>query len=142
MSFQESLRATWIRMRAKKIAGRAEPIQRGAVLSGHAGQYTFTMRFQGESEVVARAREAALASDRPLLLAVSGGLDSMTLLDAMATAAPERIAAVGTFDHASGAHSAQAAAHVRAEARRRGLRVLTGRMPAGADRSNGHEAMW
>ena len=93
-------------------------------------------------DVHERAREAALASDRPLLLAVSGGLDSMSLLDAMAAVAPERIAAVATFDHASGAHSARATAHVRAEAERRGLRVLTGRMPAGADRSNGLEAMW
>jgi tRNA(Ile)-lysidine synthase len=93
-------------------------------------------------DVHERAREAALASDRPLLLAVSGGLDSMSLLDAMAAVAPERIAAVATFDHASGAHSARAAAHVRDEAERRGLRVVTGRMPSGADRSNGLEAMW
>jgi tRNA(Ile)-lysidine synthase TilS/MesJ len=49
-------------------------------------------------EVQLRARDAALASDRPLLLAVSGGLDSMSLLDAMSCAAPERIAAVATFD--------------------------------------------
>ena len=93
-------------------------------------------------DVHERARAAALASDRPLLLAVSGGLDSMSLLDAMAAVAPERIAAVATFDHASGAHSATALAHVRAEAERRGLRVVTGRMPADADRSNGLEAMW
>jgi tRNA(Ile)-lysidine synthase len=111
-------------------------------LSRLAGQYTLTMPFHAESEVVVRAREAALASDSPLLLAVSGGLDSMTLLDAMAAGAPERIAAVATFDHASGAHSAEAAAHVGAEARRRGLPVLRGRMPAGADQSNGREAMW
>ncbi|HKP14819.1 MAG TPA: tRNA lysidine(34) synthetase TilS, partial [Gemmatimonadaceae bacterium] len=54
----------------------------------------------------------------------------------------ERIAAVATFDHASGPHSARALAFVRAEAKRRGLRVVTGRMPSGADRSNGLEAMW
>jgi len=111
-------------------------------LSGSLPQYTVTMPFHEARHVHERARDAALASDRPLLLAVSGGLDSMSLLDAMTTAAPERIAAVATFDHASGAHSARAAAHVRAEAERRGLRVITGRMPSGADRSNGLEAMW
>jgi tRNA(Ile)-lysidine synthase len=76
------------------------------------------------------------------VLAVSGGLDSMSLLDAMAASAPERIAAVATFDHASGAHSARAAGHVRAEAKRRGLRAVVGRLRQGADRSNGVEAMW
>jgi tRNA(Ile)-lysidine synthase len=93
-------------------------------------------------DVHERARAAALASDRPLLLAVSGGLDSMSLLDAMTAVAPERIAAVATFDHASGSHSTRASAHVRTEAERRGLRVVTGRMPSGADRSDGLEAMW
>jgi tRNA(Ile)-lysidine synthase len=100
------------------------------------------MPFHEARAVHERARDAALASDRPLLLAVSGGLDSMSLLDAMATVAPERIAAVATFDHASGAHSAGASAHVRVEAERRGVRVVTGHMPSDADRSNGLEAMW
>ena len=62
------------------------------------------MRFHEEPGVVERARDAALDSDRPLVLAVSGGLDSMSLLDAMAVASPDRIAAVATFDHATGAH--------------------------------------
>lgn len=95
-----------------------------------------------QRDVTERARDAALASDRPLLLAVSGGLDSMALLHAMAEGAPERIAAVATFDHASGAHSTDAVAHVRAAARRLGLRFVSGTMPNVADRSNGLEAMW
>jgi len=100
------------------------------------------MPFHEERDVVERARDAALACDRPLVLAISGGLDSMALLDAMAAGAPDRIAAVATFDHASGPHSARAAAHVRREARRRGFRVVTGKMTGSADRSNGLEAMW
>ncbi|MFL5620569.1 MAG: ATP-binding protein, partial [Gemmatimonadaceae bacterium] len=100
------------------------------------------MSFHEERDIIERACEAARTSDRPLLLAVSGGLDSMTLLDAMAASAPERVAAVASFDHASGPHSARSVAHVRSEARRRGFRVVTGRMPAHADRSNGVEAMW
>ena len=66
----------------------------------------------------------------------------MALLDAVAAGAPERIAAVATFDHASGAHSKRAVEHVRAAARRLGVRVVVGRMPSDADRSNGMEAMW
>ena len=100
------------------------------------------MRFHEEPDVVELVRDAARGSDRPLVLAVSGGLDSMSLLDAMATAAPDRIAAVATFDHATGAHAARAVAHVRAEARRRGLPVVAGRMPRTSDRSSGLEAMW
>jgi len=131
-----------MRKRGQKIARGAGPIQRDTVLSGSLPRYTVTMPSHEAREVHQRARDAALASDRPLLLAVSGGLDSMSLLDAMSSAAPERIAAVATFDHASGAHSARAAAFVRAEAKRRGLRVVSGRMPSDADRSNGLEAMW
>ncbi|MDB4885490.1 MAG: hypothetical protein JWN79_928, partial [Gemmatimonadetes bacterium] len=49
--------------------------------------------------VLGAARRAARATDAPLLLAVSGGLDSMALLAAMAQAARGRLAAVATFDH-------------------------------------------
>ena len=88
------------------------------------------------------ARDAAQRSDRPLLLAVSGGLDSMSLLDAMWSVAPERIAAVATFDHATGVHSTRAAAHVAAESRRRGLRVVTGHLVDRGGRTGGLEATW
>src|SRR6188508_2565551 len=131
-----------MRMRGQKIVRRAGPIQRETFCRDRRGEYTVTMPSPEARDVHQRARDAALASDRPLLLAVSGGLDSMSLLDAMSSAAPGRIAAVATFDHASGAHSARAAAFVRAEAKRRGLRVVSGRMPSDADRSNGLEAMW
>ena len=100
------------------------------------------MRPRAEAEIIECVRNAAIGSDRPLVLAVSGGLDSMSLLDAMAAAVPERIAAVATFDHVTGEHAARAVAHVEAEARRRGLRVVAGRMPREADRSDGLEAMW
>jgi tRNA(Ile)-lysidine synthase len=50
--------------------------------------------------------DAALPRDRELLLAVSGGVDSMVMLDAaLAVRSSLRIA---TFDHASGDHSARA----------------------------------
>ncbi len=72
------------------------------------------------------------------MLAVSGGLDSMVLLDAAARVAFGRIAAVATFDHASGTHSAKAAAFVSAEAARRGLRAVSGRTEGVA----ANEAAW
>ena len=100
------------------------------------------MPCQEERDVFERARDVVRRSDRPLLLAVSGGLDSMSLLDAMVSVAGARIAAVATFDHASGPHSALAVAHVAAEARRRGLHAVTGRLQEAGDRSDGLEAMW
>ena len=100
------------------------------------------MRCHEEPDVVERVRDAAFGSDRPLVLAVSGGVDSMCLLDAMASVAPDRIAAVATFDHATGTHSARAVRHVRAEAERRGLTAVSARMTSGGDRSSGLEAMW
>lgn len=60
----------------------------------------------------------------PVVLAVSGGRDSMVLLQAMARWAPERIAAVATFDHATGSFATDAASLVAAEGRRLGLTVV------------------
>ena len=62
----------------------------------------------------------------------------MVLLDAFATVARDRVAAVATFDHGTGAHATRAARLVAREARRRGLAVVTGqavgrRDPRGAD---------
>lgn len=60
------------------------------------------------------------------LLAVSGGRDSMVLLDAMASARGHEIAAVATFDHGTGRAAARAAAMVVREAESRGLPVVQG----------------
>jgi tRNA(Ile)-lysidine synthase len=74
----------------------------------------------------------------PLVLAVSGGRDSMVLLQAMARWAPERIAAVATFDHGTGSFATDAASLVAAESRRLGLTVVRER-----SRTPGHsEAAW
>jgi tRNA(Ile)-lysidine synthase len=78
------------------------------------------------------------ALDRRVLLAVSGGIDSMVLLDACAAVARERIAAVATFDHRTGAEARSAIAHVRGEAAARGLRVVAGC----AERPDASEAAW
>ena len=81
---------------------------------------------------------ALQATDGPVVLAVSGGCDSMALLHAMARWAPQRIAAVATFDHGTGAYATEAASLVAAQARRLGLTVVRERA-----RTGGHtEAAW
>jgi tRNA(Ile)-lysidine synthase len=88
------------------------------------------------------ARRAARAADAPLVLAVSGGLDSMVLLHAMAAVARARIAAVATFDHGTGAAASEAAAHVARTAATLRLPVVVGRAAAGTAARGGHEASW
>lgn len=60
------------------------------------------------------------------LLAVSGGRDSMVLLDALADRRREGIAGVATFDHGTGASATAAADLVVREASARGLVVVRG----------------
>ncbi|HVE79353.1 MAG TPA: ATP-binding protein, partial [Gemmatimonadaceae bacterium] len=86
---------------------------------------------------VLEAVEAALADAGPVLVAVSGGGDSIALLDAAARVAPGRVAAAN-FDHATGAYAAAAARLVAEEAMRRGLPVVLGR----AGRPAAGEAAW
>ena len=88
------------------------------------------------------ARRLTSETDAPLLLAVSGGIDSMALLHAMLAVAPERIAAVATFDHRSGPAATRAARHVARVARGAGLCVETGRFDSGSAIRDGREAAW
>jgi tRNA(Ile)-lysidine synthase len=88
------------------------------------------------------ARRAAQSADMPLLLAVSGGLDSMALMIAMSSVASDRIAAVATFDHGTGAAAKEAVRHVSAVARALGLRVVVGNLDAGTLTPEGREAAW
>ena len=69
---------------------------------------------------------AALPPGR-YLLAVSGGRDSMVLMDAFAAVRTDDIAAVATFDHGTGPHAVKAVSHVERETKRRGLTVHTGK---------------
>ncbi len=92
------------------------------------------------TEAILRATlEVALAPVAgPLVLAVSGGRDSMVLLQAMVRWAPSRIAAVATFDHGTGEYATDAASLVAAESRKLGLTVVRER-----SRSTGSsEAAW
>ena len=71
-------------------------------------------------------RRSLGAGAQPVVLAVSGGIDSMVLLDAAARVARHRVAAVASFDHRSGDHGGRAVALVRREAAARGLPVVVG----------------
>lgn len=64
---------------------------------------------------------------RRAVLAVSGGRDSMSLMHAAAASARGNIACIASFDHATGAHSARAAALVTRVAGELGLRVIAAR---------------
>lgn len=82
-------------------------------------------------KVVQDAVHRALSPVSRIVLAVSGGLDSMALLDAAAVViAPDRLV-VATFDHATGDHSRRAMTLVCRRARALGLQVISGRSGQG-----------
>ena len=66
----------------------------------------------------------------------------MVLLHAMARVARSRIAAVATFDHATGAAATEAVAHVTRSGIALGLQVVTGLMPATPAPASDREAAW
>jgi tRNA(Ile)-lysidine synthase len=75
---------------------------------------------------VAEAVRAEIARGAPLVVAVSGGRDSMVLLEAIARVAPTRVATIATFDHGTGPAAAEAASLVRERARALGLPARSG----------------
>ena len=93
-------------------------------------------------DVLGAVRAMARAADAPLVLAVSGGLDSMTLLRAMAESARSRVAVVATFDHGSGRAASSAAAFVAREAATLGFPVVTGHARGDEPVKDGREAAW
>lgn len=79
-----------------------------------------------EQEINLAARSLLRTHPR-VLLAVSGGLDSMALLDAVARASDDRESVVvATFDHGTGDASKAAVGLVRRRAREFGVRLLVG----------------
>ncbi len=74
------------------------------------------------------------------LLAVSGGRDSMVLLDVFAHHFRDRVECVATFDHGSGAAATEAATLVEQRAGELGLPVRRGRIRSGM--SARREAEW
>lgn len=81
-------------------------------------------------------REAA--AGKRLVMAVSGGRDSVAMLHAAARAARASVAIVATFDHGTGRHATEATIHVEAEAARLGLPSIVGRAPEGMPATEEH----
>jgi tRNA(Ile)-lysidine synthetase-like protein len=81
---------------------------------------------------VADAVRAEVARGAPVVVAVSGGRDSMVLLDAVARVAPSRVAVVATFDHGTGPAAARAASLVRERSGALGIPVRSARSTAPA----------
>lgn len=96
------------------------------------GVYVSTMSRDakaGVAEDLLTRAVAALPAGR-YLLAVSGGRDSMVLLEAFARVRGDA-AAVATFDHGTGPPAQRAATFVADEARRRGLQTVSARRTSG-----------
>lgn len=98
----------------------------------------------GVIERVSATVGAALGSvRRPVVLAVSGGLDSMVLLDAAARGCRASLAAVATFDHGSGPSATAAARLVTEVCVRQSIPCVIGRAEAGlSTESEWREARW
>lgn len=85
------------------------------------------------------AVRAAIEGEARLVLAVSGGVDSMSLLDAASRVRPPGLElVVATVDHGTGPAATEAAALVCAESARRGLRVRSERLAM----PSSNEAAW
>ncbi|MGH7690773.1 MAG: tRNA lysidine(34) synthetase TilS, partial [Gemmatimonadaceae bacterium] len=96
-----------------------------------------------ELRVLGEIRRRLAAVEGPLVLAVSGGADSMALLHAVHRVAPARLSAVATFDHGTGSAARRAVKLVRAEGDRFGVAVVAGGgRPVGATEARWRAARW
>jgi tRNA(Ile)-lysidine synthase len=109
-------------------ARRPGPAETGAVA-----------RIDGADALVETPVAGALSAAGRVVLAVSGGRDSMTLLRAAVTVMRPAVAAVATFDHGTGAHAAAAVDLVTAMCADYGVPCVTARAPAGTPAT---EAAW
>lgn len=100
------------------------------------------MPSQSEALAAVRRAVAQMPAGR-WLLAVSGGRDSMVLLDAFASQRREEIAGVASFDHGTGPAATEAVALVERTALALELRVMTGLHGGDAkDEASWREARW
>lgn len=105
------------------------------------GEYFSRVRMQSEAVTEIHRSLSALPKGR-WLLAVSGGRDSMVLLDAMSRARGHEIAAVATFNHGTGAAATRAARLVERTAMGLELPVVSGAMPSDRLGDAPTEASW
>jgi len=89
---------------------------------------------------ILRAVGASLAPRDRVVLAVSGGLDSMALLDAAAATCDRSRLVVATYDHGTGSSAEAACAFVHRVAENHGIECEAGRAERGSIRRS--EAAW
>ncbi len=128
-------RARLVFWKTKNRANRATP---GGPRSGGCPEYLSPMA-AGAQDLILDSVAHLLAQRSRLVLAVSGGIDSMTLLDAVARMrSSQHHVVVASFDHGTGASAREAAAVAAFEAARRELPVRTG----SATQARPTEAVW
>lgn len=96
-------------------------------------------RIETADAVVETPVAGALSAAGRVVLAVSGGRDSMALLRAAVNVMRAPVAAVATFDHGTGAHATAAVELVAASCEAYGVPCTTARAPAGTPPT---EAAW
>ena len=96
---------------------------RSMVSRGKTGSRVATRAADSATARVVHAVRVELARGTPVVLAVSGGRDSMVLLEALARVSPDGVAVVATFDHGTGPAATRAASLVRERATMLGLAV-------------------
>ena len=108
---------------------------RSMVSRGKPGSRVATRAADSATARVVHAVRAELARDTPVVVAVSGGRDSMVLLEAVARVSPSSVATVATFDHGTGPAATRAAELVLERAITLGLPVRHERsqQPAGTE---------
>lgn len=102
------------------------------------GEYVSKVSTQSEAVADVLGSIRRLPAGRSVL-AVSGGRDSMVLLEAFASTRPADIAAVATYDHGTGRVATKAARLVERRALQLGLPVVSGSLPTG---TASDEAAW
>lgn len=106
--------------------GSESPNRKPEAARAEAGQYLAGMSARA-IELVHDAVRRRTAGESRLVLAVSGGRDSMCLLEAMVAVSPGQIAAVATFDHGTGGHATAAVRLVADRCTALGVRCVAGR---------------
>lgn len=91
-----------------------------------AGRYLLRMRAP-VTHALQENVAASLGGEQRVVLAISGGVDSMVLLDAATETVSAARLCIATFDHGTGAAATEAADLVRTRADRMGIECVTGR---------------
>lgn len=129
--------------RGAKISREGARFQRVLAANGRRASLRCVRATSLERTVLDETRRALARGPGRVLLAVSGGRDSMALLDAALAVAPERVAAVATFDHGTGPAARRAVELVRRACDERAVALEHGGgIPVGTSEAEWRNARW